>query len=140
MAEGSLGSSGRPKRSSRSSLGLLTLISVVVVVVVVDVVVDMVVVVVVGFTVVVVVVFMMNLSIFIFCVRSFSKSGAKLIRPFDLARTIWGRLMVIMSASVNLGSFRSCFPEISNEHENHLTVGENTTKISQASLVHFRPF
>ena len=117
----------------------------VVVVVVVVVVVDMVVVVVVGFTVVVVVVvFMMNLSIFIFCVRSFSKSGAKLIRPFDLARTIWGRLMVIMSASVNLGSFRSCFPEISNEHENHFTVGENTTKIShfyqKASLVHFRPF
>lgn len=104
MAEGSLGSSGRPKRSS---LGLAALLSVVVVVVVVDVVVDMVVV---GFTVVVVVgVFMMNLSIFIFCVRSFSKSGAKLIRPFDLARTIWGRLMVIMSASVNLGSFRSCF-------------------------------
>lgn len=117
MAEGSLGSSGRPKRSS---LGLAALLSVVVVVVVVDVVVDMVVV---GFTVVVVVgVFMMNLSIFIFCVRSFSKSGAKLIRPFDLARTIWGRLMVIMSASVNLGSFRSCFPEITNEHENHRTV------------------
>lgn len=118
MAEGSLGSSGRPKRSS---LGLAALLSVVIVVavVVVDVVVDMVVV---GFTVVVVGVFMMNLSIFIFCVRSFSKSGAKLIRPFDLARTIWGRLMVIMSASVNLGSFRSCFPEISNEHENHRTV------------------
>ena len=129
MAEGSLGSSGRPKRSS---LGLAALLSVVIVVavVVVDVVVDMVVV---GFTVVVVGVFMMNLSIFIFCVRSFSKSGAKLIRPFDLARTIWGRLMVIMSASVNLGSFRSCFPEISNEHENHFTVGENTTKMSHIS-------
>ena len=105
MAEGSLGSSGRPKRSSLG-LGALSVVVVVVVVVVAVVVV----VIVVGGTVVVVD-FMMNLSIFIFCVRSFSKRGAKLIRPFDLARTIWGRLMVIMSASVNLGSFRSCFPE-----------------------------
>ena len=119
MAEGSLGSSGRPKRFS---LGLGAL-SVVVVVVVVVVVAFVVVVIVVGGTVVVVD-FMMNLSIFIFCVRSFSKRGAKLIRPFDLARTIWGRLMVIMSASVNLGSFRSCFPETvqnSNCNRTHYT-------------------
>ena len=77
----------------------------VVVVVIVVVVVETVVVVVFGFFIILTT----FLSISIFCLLSCSNKGANPIRPLDFARTISGLLIVMISDSVNLGSFLSCF-------------------------------